>query len=452
MQIRSRLTYQFTGIVASVLFFSILIIYLVFSQIRQREFTIRLKEKAAATAKLLLETQNVDAALLKLIDRNLLGMFPQEKVIIINTKNEEIYSTDERKRIVVTTEVIEKIRKQNFYYEKWDEFEIIGINYAFQGNDYVVIAAANDIYGKRKVRFLGIILTSVFFFSLVVVYYSGWVFAGRALKPISKVINEVDSISVTTLNARVDEGNGQDEIAHLAQTFNKLLERIEAAFKAQRAFVGNASHELRNPLSIIRGQLEVALLKKRQPEEYKKILQSLLEDINQITLIANRMLSLAQVSGAGIVDPKSEVRIDDLLIQTRSELLEIIPEYSVNISFEPTVENEEALNFSGNERLLKIAFYNLIENACKYSPDHACIVEIGIENKNIVIRFSDKGVGIPKEDLHNIFEPFYRGKNVIDRKGHGIGLSLVDKIITLHGGKVKVETMEKQGTTFTITL
>jgi signal transduction histidine kinase len=429
-----------------------LTIYVLFAQFREREFYLRLNEKATATAKLLVDENDVDAALLKLIDKNLRGILPQEKIIIFDSLGTVIYNTDDEKKITVSDDLLKTIKSQTEVHLRQNDFEILGLNYTYNNHSYIIVSAAIDIYGLRKLKFLSGVLIIVFLISIAAVYFSGWVYSGRALQPISKVVREVDSISVNNLNARVDEGNGQDEIAQLAKTFNKMLERIEAAFNAQRAFVGNASHELRNPLSVIRGQLEVALLKPREKKEYIETLKSLLEDINHLTIISNRLLSLAQVSGVGIVDPKSEIRIDDLLLEVRDELIQSIPEYAVNISFESELENEDSLLFQGNERLLRIAFFNLMENACKYSPDHSCLVDIGAEEKNISIRFSDKGVGIPAEDLKNIFEPFYRAKNVLDRKGHGIGLSLVEKIVRLHGGAITVDSTENRGSVFTVRL
>ncbi|MCG3166773.1 MAG: Adaptive-response sensory-kinase SasA [Bacteroidia bacterium] len=452
MQIRNKLTYQFVGIVASVLLLATLTIFVLFAEFRERDFYIRLNEKAIATAKLLVDENDVDAALLKLIDKNLRGVLPQEKVIIFDSSGKEIYNTDDEKKIKVSKELITSIRLQKEVHLKQNDFEMLGLSYNYNNNNYIIVAAAIDIYGLRKLKFLSIVLLVVFLISIAAVYFSGWIYSGRALEPISKVVREVDSISVNNLNARVGEGNGQDEIALLAKTFNKMLERIEAAFNAQRAFVGNASHELRNPLSVIRGQLEVALMKPRDKKEYIETLESLLEDIKHLTIISNRLLSLAQVSGVGLIDPKNEIRIDELLLETREELLQSTPEYNINISFETSIENDDSLLFQGNERLLKIAFFNLMENGCKYSPDHSCLVDIGAEKENIVIRFSDKGVGIPADDLKNIFEPFYRGKNVIDRKGHGIGLSLVDKIVRLHGGSIAVDSTVKKGSVFTVKL
>ncbi len=452
MQIRNKLTYQFVGIVASVMLVATLTIYFLFVQFRERDFYLRLNDKAIATANLLLEDNNVDAATLKHIDRNLRGTLPEEKVIIYNSTAEKIYSTDDDYTFKITDKLLKQIQNKREIHFRQAEFEWLGISYNFQNKNYIILAAAKDIYGFRKLNFLGLSLIFVFTVMLIAVYFFGRLYSGRALSPISKVIRDVDKISVSNLDARIDEGNGQDEIAQLAKTFNKMLERIESAFNAQRTFVGNASHELRNPLSVIRGQLEVTLLKKRESKDYIKTIESVLEDIKHLTVISNRMLSLAQVSGAGLIYPKTKFRTDDLLLEARSDLIAGISEYKVNISFESELENDDSLILFANENLLKIAFFNLMENACKYSEDHTCEVNIGSEEKNIVIRFKDKGVGIPEEDLINIFEPFYRGKNVRDRKGHGIGLSLVQKTVRLHGGKVDVISKGNEGTVFTVKL
>lgn len=452
MKIRNKLTYQFVGIVASVLLFASIAIYILFSQFRERDFYIRLNEKAVATAKLLLETNDVDETLLKLIDKNLLGILPQERVIIINQNGTVIYKTDDEQVINLSDKLISDIKQNKTLRFTRDDFEFIGIVYNYNNVNYTVIAGAHDKYGFRKLRFLGVTLLLILAISLLVVYLSGWIYAGRALQPISQIIKEVESFSVAKLDNRIDEGNGQDELSQLAKTFNKLLEQIEEAFKAQRSFVGNASHELRNPLSLIRGQIEVSLLKDREKSDYRKTMESVLEDINRLTSISNRLLSLAQVSGVATIDPVKPIRIDELLMQVQAELLEGIPEYKVAISFEQVFENEASLTVSGNERLLKIAFFNLMENGCKYSNDHSCKVDIGIEDSNIIIHFKDEGLGIPEEDLKNIFEPFYRSKNAFDRKGHGIGLSLVDRIIKLHKGTVSIVSTLSVGSTFSIKL
>src|SRR5262249_28595632 len=142
--------------------------------------------------------------------------------------------------------------------------------------------------------YLSLILLIGLLFSVLVTLLSGWFFSGQALKPISQVVNDVEAITGYNLNKRLGEGNRKDEIAHLAITFNQMLDRVEHAFHAQKSFISNASHELRTPLTAITGQLEVALINKRDPAEYENILASVLDDIKKLNKLTNGLLMIAQ--------------------------------------------------------------------------------------------------------------------------------------------------------------
>ncbi len=265
-------------------------------------------------------------------------------------------------------------------------------------------------------------------------------------------MTQVEAIGESSLDMRVSEGNGKDELALLAQTFNKMLSRLEFAFKTQKSFIANASHELRNPLTMITGQLEVILMNERSNEEYRKTIHSLLEDIKNLNHISNRLLLLAQTTSEFSDVEFGMVRIDDTLWTARKEILKQHEQYKVSVTFAQTIDNENSLMVSGNELLLKTVLSNLIDNGCKYSRDHSCKVYINHENDRVIIHVSDQGMGIPAEELNMIFQPFYRAGNAIGIRGHGIGLSLVEKIVSLHKGEIKVISELGQGTEFILYL
>jgi signal transduction histidine kinase len=265
-------------------------------------------------------------------------------------------------------------------------------------------------------------------------------------------MSEVGEISVFNLNARISEGNGKDELAQLARKFNKMLERIESAFKTQKEFISNASHELRTPLTVITGHLEVILIKARKNEEYRKTIISVLGNIKNLNHISNRLLQLAQASSEYSEVEFNTIRIDEILWQARADLIKANADFNVNIRFSELIDDELKLQVSGNEQLLITAMVNLIDNGCKYSPDHTCDINVNNESTQVIISFADNGIGIPAEDIEMIFQPFYRGKNVSGQKGHGIGLSLVEKIILLHKGKINVSSELNKGSTFAVYL
>jgi len=263
-------------------------------------------------------------------------------------------------------------------------------------------------------------------------------------------IQQVDEISITSLNLRVDEGNGKDEIAMLAQTFNRMLARLESSFKVQRNFIANASHELRTPLTAITGQLEVSLMSERTREEYERVLNSVLEDIKSLNILSNRLLLLAQTSSESFQLKESSIRIDEIIWQSREEVLKHHPSYSIKIDIDRMLDEESKLVIKGDEQLIKAACVNLIENGCKYSTANSVEVMITFLDNHITVLFKDSGIGIDEKDLPNIFDPFFRGKNALDIKGHGIGLSMVKRIIVAHGGTIAINSQLAVGTTVSI--
>ena len=293
MEIRKKLLYQFIGIVAMILLLSSLSVYLSFSGGRKEEFYDRLGSKAKLVAQMLIDIDEIDAELLKRIEKNNPVSLPTEKIIIYDYQDKIVYSTDNDHFLTISPELIAEVRLKDEVRLKQKPYEILGQFYAGKYDRYVVFAAANDIYGLGKIKRLRVILFIVFVISLVIVYISGRIFVSRALTPISNIMSQVASIDVANLNARISEGNGKDELSQLAQTFNKMLERIESAFKTQKNFIANASHELRTPLTVITGHLEVILMNARKNEEYRKTIISVLGNIKNLNHISNRLLQLA---------------------------------------------------------------------------------------------------------------------------------------------------------------
>ena len=282
MQIRKKLTLQFIIIVALILALSLLAIYFFSADYRRDDFYNRLLNKGTNSAKLLIEVEEIDAGLLRRIDQDNPMSLPKEIIAIYNYKNELLYGSDNDELLHIHQELLDCIRLEQEIRYRQGNHEILGFLYADKFDRFVVIIGAVDIYGLKKLHNLQTVIFLVFAISILVVFVSGSIYAAKALKPISRVVEQVNNITITSLNLKVDEGNGKDEIALLAATFNKMLSRLEAAFKIQKNFIANASHELRTPLTAITGQLEVALIKQRTPAAYQEILLSVLDDIKRL--------------------------------------------------------------------------------------------------------------------------------------------------------------------------
>ena len=267
------------------------------------------------------------------------------------------------------------------------------------------------------------------------------------------MIRQIERISVSNMEARLTTPNNSDELARLASTFNEMLDRI-STFEMQRSFVSNASHELRTPLTLITNQIEVALIKPRTEGEYQEILRSILEDIDKLNALSNGLLELAQFDVKHILVTWSTVNLDEVLYESVATVLHKHPDY--NITFVTNSQDEDeslpSIQIRGEESLSKMAFINLIENGCKFSPDHHARITLGITATTVQVTIEDQGIGIAKAELDYIFQPFYRATNAKTVNGNGIGLSLTEKIIKLHGGSIAVQSELNVGTTFTISL
>jgi signal transduction histidine kinase len=446
MKIKIKLVILFTVLVAGINAFSLVIIYLSSADFRKEQFYDRLNEKAINTAKLLVDVEEIDQELLQIIDENTASL-PQEQVTVIDFNNEIIYQNPATGNSLLTSELIDQIRLETRVDIQIGEKEAVGILYVGEYDRFVVLALAYDQYGIGKLVYLKWVLIIVFLITIVIVGGAGWLFVRQSFLPVNRVIEEVNQISEQSLGKRLDEGNGKDELAHLAQTFNRMLDRLEHAFITQKGFVSYASHELRTPLTAILGQIEVALLSDRQNEEYKDLIRSINEELLKLKKLTNGLLRLFQLSsGPGSVAFDS-IRIDELIFSATDQIRRERPHAEIDVVYADAPENEKDLHVWGNNELLLIVVINLIENALKFSDYKRVVVSIAISTSGLIVDVIDKGEGIEPQELDKIFQPFYRTEKTAHRKGYGIGLALAKQIIDIHKGQISAMN-NGSGTTF----
>lgn len=452
MKIRLRLTLLFSGLFSILLVAFSLAIYFSNARQREEEYFKRLRQLAITKANLLLGA-HVEPSVLQLIYQSSLNTLPQEEVAIYDTAFHLLYhdamNIDRVKETRGMIDSIIGLSELHFYVE---DLQAIGFVYRFEDKIYVITAAAKDGYGLSKLKTLRIALVLGFTSAILLTVMAGSFFSGRVLRPVSEMVEKVEAITASNLDMRIGAGNGKDEMAELAQTFNRMLDRLENSFNAQKDFVSNISHELRTPLAAIIAELEVSAIRERTNEEYRTMSLLILADARKVSRLSNDLLDLAKASYDQSGITFKEARLDEVLLDATQWVLKLNPGYRIELIFEKEPEEHEGMSINGNEYLLKVAFANLIENACKFSGNHHCVVTISVDRKNPVLRFSDTGVGISPEDLDNIFTPFFRGGNKKYVEGNGIGLSLTAKIMQLHQGSVSVKSTIGVGTTITVQL
>jgi heavy metal sensor kinase len=279
----------------------------------------------------------------------------------------------------------------------------------------------------------------------------GYLLARKALKPVEQLHRQAAQITAERLDRRLPVPNADDELGRLAQTINAMVARLERSFNEIRRFTADASHELRTPLTAIRAEAEVALGKALSLADHQNLLGSILEECERLTRLTDQLLDLAREDVSAPQQSPEPLDLDALLdgvVDTMRPLAE---------ARGGTLRHERhgALWIHGDETRLRHVFYNLLDNAIKYTPNGG-VVEVRLERRDgraiVVVR--DTGIGIPAEHLPRVFDRFYRVDKARSRSqgGTGLGLSIAQSIVAAHGGQIEIASAPGQGTTCTVTL
>ncbi|MCX5894450.1 MAG: heavy metal sensor histidine kinase, partial [Proteobacteria bacterium] len=286
----------------------------------------------------------------------------------------------------------------------------------------------------------------------LVVFITGIISAFLAkitLNPVDRIIKTVQKTTAENLKLRIPVPTTKDEVQRLAATFNDMLERLEKAFSSQRHFIQDASHELKTPLTILQGELEVTLKKIRSVDEYESVLNSSLEEIKRISKIVEDLLLLARFEDRETALDRREFDINRLLQSAIDELAVLAQHKKITVAFSA----DHTITINGDEQRLKQVFLNILDNAIKYTPSGGTIsLSVSVTSRRVEISIADTGIGIPHTDLPHIFDRFYRIDKSRNSSGFGLGLSIAKTIIEAHQGSISADSVINHGTTFTISL
>jgi signal transduction histidine kinase len=449
MNIKTRLTLLFTMLVGSIMALFCLSIYYFYDQYREKQFYSFLNERGQTIAQLVEASNGISKADIAKIEKENNTVLLDEEITIYNGADSVIFNSGSYE-FVLTRQMLADARNGKEIHTKHAKKEVIVIRHILQDHrdPWVVVAIANDHLGTNQLQRLREILLIGWLLSLVLVSVAGWQFATDAIKPVSDIIAQVNNISAGNLHDKVTVGREKDELALLAQTFNLMLNRLEIAFVAQKNFVSHASHELRTPLALIMSEVEVTLMKARNVEYYEEALRGILDEVKEMNELVSRLLELARTEEHAFRVTFSKIRIDEVLWQAQASIQQKNPDYHVHINYDQIPENEEELLRYGDESLLRTAFMNLMDNACKYSDNHTVNVFLEVDKDLIKISFNDVGMGIAATELPYVFDTFYRSATTMSKAGYGIGLALTKRIITMQGASIDVESKVGHGSTF----
>lgn len=451
MKIKHKITLLFTVLVTAILLALSISIYYFTELDRKETFYKRLKGRANNNAQLFSYFGDSSQKVLFRIDANAVPLLPRKSVRIYDTVGNVLYSYDTKREqpLDMPASFFSGIREERPFIT--GKRQGIALFYDDPDRNFIIAVAAYDEDGQEALAQLKKILVISLLVGMLVTLLVGYLFSAQLVKPISQIIHEVNDISSHNLSHRIQSGGSKDELKQLADTFNNLLNRLQESFNTQRRFISNASHELSTPLTSISSQLQVTLQKERSPQEYRQVLQSIQEDVQQMGQLTKSLLEIAKTGTQGSIELR-EVRIDEILLKVIADVKKLNYEYEVALNFGILPEDEKSCMVFGNIDLLYSALKNIIENGCKYSPDKRSVVELSFRENDIVIKVMNKGDVIAEEEIEQIFQPFFRSATATDVKGFGLGLALAKRIVGLHKGIIEVESDIQKGTCFTIIL
>jgi heavy metal sensor kinase len=329
-----------------------------------------------------------------------------------------------------------------------------------------VASSLEDVEDALNTLF--IILMIAVPFALMVASLGGQFLANKALKPVDNITQTARMITSQNLNQRIKPLKVRDEISRLIETFNEMISRLDQSFRQIKQFSTDASHELKTPLTILKGEVEVTLRKKRMSDEYEQTLRSNLEEINRMSQIVDDLLFLSRAD-------IGEIRLNKEKIDLTEILNEVVVQMNIlaqakNIRIE-TSNHHGDIHIFGDALRIRELFLNLIENGIKYTEGGGSIhitltrenlphdksSPDGIEGEQtefVKIIVSDTGIGIAKEDQERIFDRFFRVDKARsrDQGGSGLGLSICKWIVEAHHGEITVESEIEKGSSFIVKL
>ena len=306
-----------------------------------------------------------------------------------------------------------------------------------------------NMYKTRR-RFL-LVMTAVLPLGLLLAGGGGWLLARRALKPVDMMTQAAQRISGEHLSERLEETGSGDELDRLAKTLNDMLGRLDDTFHQMRQFSADASHELQTPLTILKGEIEVALRSPRGPQEYQRVLESGLEEIDRISRLVEGLLLLARADAGVLRLDLRPVELQELLLEIYEQMKVVADNRSVNLQR----ASLEAVSIRGDREHLRRLLLNLVDNGIKYTPEGGSVtLSLQSAKEWATVRISDTGIGLSKDEQERIFTRFYRAVEARSQRegGAGLGLCIALSIAEAHGGKIQVESTPGQGSTFKVLL
>lgn len=447
MNLKRKIAFSISLLFTIIFAVSVSIIYLLFADFRKDEFEYRLKQKAISSIKLLVEVEQVDRQLLKVIDLNSINKLYNEKTLIFDADYRLIYSSLDDTKIDWSVEDLKKLKLNKTFFRKENENEVYGFFYDTKDKDYFALVSANDSYGKRKLTYLLYILIFTYLVFSVFIWLFTYKFVKKLLLPLDAFHIQLKEITEKNLDIRIAVKEKKNEIDLLAVEFNQMLERINQSYIKQQEFTANASHELRTPIARLIAQIENKIIEEKKNNIDHSFHKLILDDVSQLSDLTNSLLLLSKLENNN--DELNEIcRLDEVIFDAAERINKVYSDFKIEFVIDDTIENIE---IKGHKALVSIAFENLFKNCYLYSDNKIAKVGISIHSNHLTIIISNNGKTLSLNEQKNLFEPFMRGKNSKNKSGLGLGLRIVKRILSQQKATIEYSDAIENMNTFKLT-
>ena len=414
-------------------------IYISFYKKMETNEFISLKNKTLLAAIYYLEADEINSTEHESIQQQLRKSISRKDIAVFNNQNEfvrgEMTEFNE-----ISIHFLDEVRHNFEANLITDEYFYNGLFYKDNEGDFVVVTREFKNDFNQQLYTLLKILIIVFLGGILLIYIFSHFLVKFTFQPLTNIIDQIKQRDHSMLTQPLKTNDSFSEIQDLVTSYNHFIERLDKTFYIQKNFIDYVSHELRTPITALLGTLEVTSHKNRSNLEYQQVMQKLNQYVIDLEDTLDNMMLL---SGAKTNFEFSKIHLDEIIWQVAEQM---IMYHNAQINVNVLVQQSNYLQITGNAQLLQLALNNLIENAIKYSNNQLIEIDIKELNQRLIIAIKDTGIGIPIEDIPNVTDNFFRGKNTQSYKGKGIGLSMANIIFSLHQIQLQIKANHPSGT------
>jgi len=450
MSIRQKILFYFSWVSVLLIGSAFLFIYTLFSEYREQEFQQRQKEKITNTLRFLTDVKKLDANIIKSLDRLTINGLYDEKLLIFDRDKKLIYASIDDTPIPYSNQILSDLSETRPWVEQKDgQYDVVGVSLTSNDNVYFGISKALDTFGYTKLSFLRNILILTFIAISVIIVLVSFYLSKKITQPIVNITQKINNYNFDAAYSPIEFEESKNEISILARQFNTLMNKMNEVYSFQKHAIHHISHELKTPIAILVSNFE-RLEKETDMEILKDGIRIQKEDTKSLSEIISSLLEIARAESDYAL-MQNNIRVDEMIFDVADELNSLYPDFRFSVEYSQT-DDENNLVVSANSRLLKAAISNLMVNCIQYNTGTRAKITLSNQPDWLIINFENAGPVISENEKQYLFQHFFRGESSKGKKGFGLGLVFIHKIVNLHGGNITYSSVNNSTNIFTIAL